>query len=153
MAPAVAAAAREGGGGGCRERRSSSSGRSRSRRGSKARDQAVGGSREGGSLVRSGDWICGGGGFGVESRGCGGRKPSPMLPFIVVSWATTQMEKTVHIPFTTRQGPTPPFTTRQGPNAPINHQTRPIHDFAVSFLYYCEFNCKRIIIFIDNSIF
>jgi hypothetical protein len=109
--------------------------------------------REDDSLVRSGDWICGGGGFGLESQGCGGRKPSPTLPFTVVSWATTQMEKTAHAPFTTRQGPTPPFTTRQGPNAPINHQTRPIHDFAVSLLYYCEFNCKRIIIFIDNSNF
>jgi hypothetical protein len=90
--------------------------------------------KEGGSLVRSGDWICGSGGFGVESRGCGGRKPSPTLPFTVVSWATTQMEKTAHAPFTTRQGPTPPLTTRQGPNVPINYQTRPIHDFAVSFL-------------------
>jgi hypothetical protein len=50
-----------------------------------------------------------------------------------------------------KKGPTPPFTTRQGPNAPINYQTRLIHDFAVSFLYYCEFNCKRIIIIIFIS--
>jgi hypothetical protein len=80
--------------------------------------------REGGSLVRSGDWICGGGGFGVESRGCGGRKPSPTLPFTVVSWATTQMERqpTSHLPPDKAQhphlppdkGPMPPLTTRQG---------------------------------------
>jgi hypothetical protein len=31
--------------------------------------------------------------------------PSPTLPCIVVSWATTQMEKTAHTLFTIRQGP------------------------------------------------
>jgi hypothetical protein len=121
------------------------------RQGTKPLATAGEGGSRGNSLVRLGEWICGGG-LDVESRGCGGRKPSPRshLMSLVGPQPKWKRQATPHLPQCKAQHP---IYHQTRSNAPINHQTRLIHDFAISFLYCCGFNCKRIIIFIDNSFF
>lgn len=99
-----------------------------------------GASRGSGGGASSGSgWLSWGGGWLSW-----GTPPLSLLSLFVLGFRVTASLLDHH-----KKGPTPPFTTRQGPNVLINDQTRPIHDFAVSFLYYCEFNYKRIIIFIS----